>query len=240
MSETTAFLAGSAVAGVAALLVLKGGFSLSQPEVPPPYNPAGNAAEVSPSSISGQLSTQAKTAEDLQTQLKTQQELTEQLKAQLEKQRETTEELKTQLEAQRLEAQRVIDQVKNQQRSMDLLTLQQALPDQANSDLMQTLQNREQSRAQVILLWGLGGIIVVLVVGGGLIVGSLVILLVQQRRAARSAQAANSPLNLPVTYAAPTYNAAYPPLNDLLLPPHVPVGNNATPYYPPNPYYDTY
>lgn len=249
MSETSAFLAGSAVAGVAALLVLKGGFSLSQPEVPPLYNSSGTPTAIAPQggsqTFGDQVSEQTERAADLQKQLESQQKLTEELKAQLEKQRETTEDLKSQLESQRLEAERVIDQVKTQQRSMDILTLQQALPDQSTSDLLTTLRVNEQSRStQVIMLWGLGGIIVVLVVGGGLILGSLVILLVQQRKNSQQVpppQPQTQPLSLPIPYppnAAP-YGPSYYRANDLLLPP--PANRMTPPNAPPaNPYYDPY
>ncbi|MGA1603872.1 MAG: hypothetical protein ACO4CG_16535 [Prochlorothrix sp.] len=265
MSETTAFLAGSAVAGVAALLVLKGGFSLSQPEVPPLYSAPAPPTAIAPQGTGGQqnsqttvpddltselqeqierqqtqVSDQEQLAVELQKQLESQQKLTEELKAQLEKQRETTEELKSQLESQRLEAERVLDQVRTQQRSMDLLTLQQALPDRSTSDLLDTLRTNEQSRStQVIILWGLGGIVVVLIVGGGLILGSLVILLVQQRKASQHPPAHPHPLTLPIGYPPPPYGSTPYRANDLLLPPH-PRRVNPMPSVPPNPYYDPY
>ncbi|KKJ01052.1 hypothetical protein [Prochlorothrix hollandica] len=246
MSETTAFLAGSAMAGVAALLVLKGGFGLSQPEVPPLYGQEQSAGAVtstvgSPNTIAGQLSDQQTTAGLLQDQLESQQKLTEELTAQLEKQRESTEELKKQLETQRLEAERVIEQVKSQQRSMDLLTLQQVLPNQTNSDLAQTLRANQQGQsAQVIMLWGLGGIIVVLVVGGGLVLGGLLIVVIQQRKLARTPPPQPNPISLPVPYPHPaSYGHPYYRNNDLLLPPQSTPINN-TPYSPSNPYYDPY
>ena len=117
MSETTAFLAGSAVAGVAALLMLKsGGLSLSQPEVLQQYAQAPSAL-ITPAPIVGptlpdndnkeseallrnQLDTNKSATDELKLQLEQQKFLTEQIKLQLEQQRETTAQLRSQLDEQ--------------------------------------------------------------------------------------------------------------------------------------------
>jgi septal ring factor EnvC (AmiA/AmiB activator) len=184
MSETTAFLAGSAVAGVAALLMLKsGGISLSQPEVMRPYGQTSSAMVSSapvmgptPNPVStnspteailrNQLDNNKSTTDELKLQLEQQKFLTEQLKQQLEQQRDTTAQLKSQLDNQRQEATGVIDRLRDQQRSMDMLTLQQALPRNQDpslleqAQLLQTLQQNHTpttNSAQVVTLAALGG-----------------------------------------------------------------------------------
>jgi len=266
MSETTAFLAGSAVAGVAALLMLKsGGLSLSQPEVLQQYAQAPSAL-VTPAPIVGptlpdndnkeseallrnQLDTNKSATDELKLQLEQQKFLTEQIKLQLEQQRETTAQLRSQLDEQRREATGVIDRLREQQRSMDMLTLQQALPRQEDPSLLeqaqffQTMQNRDAaSPAQVVTLWVLEGILLILILGGGVILVSVIIILVQQqRKPPKPAPVVHHPITVPLSYGQLPYGAPPQRRSALLLPPYVrrsapyPPQPNA-PYNPYNPY----
>ena len=267
MSDTTAFLAGSAVAGVAALLMLKsGGISLSQPELAQSYVPPAAVAPAAAPSPSGssssasdreveallrsQLDANKSSTEQLKIQLEQQKFLTEQLKLQLEQQQESTAQLKSQLDDQRQEATAVIDRLREQQRSMDMLTLQQALPKESDTQLLdqaqflETLQTRNQgSSAQVVMLWALGGILLILIVGGGVILVSVIVILIQQQRKPPRPPmpVIHQPIPLPLPYAQPTTGYRRSPL---LLPPSVrrsspnPPASQPSynPYNPYNPY----
>ena len=266
MSETTAFLAGSAVAGVAALLMLKsGGLSLSQPEVLQPYaqtpstfvTPAPLVGPTLPDNgnpelealLRNQLDTNKGATDELKLQLEQQRFLTEQLKLQLEQQRDTTAQLKAQLEDQRREATGVIDRLRDQQRSMDMLTLQQALPREEDPSLLeqaqvlQTIQNRDSaSSAQVVTLWALGGILLILILGGGVILVSVIVILIQQQRKPNKAgPVVHHPITMPLAYNQLPYGANPPRRSPLILPPYVRRSPSAsTPSYPPYPPYNPY
>lgn len=268
MSDTTAFLAGSAVAGVAALLMLKsGGISLSQPELAQSYSPPAAIAPASPAGtvalptqgdpatdrqvealLRSQLDDNKSSTDQLKIQLEQQKFLTEQLKLQLEQQQQTTAQLKSQLDDQRQEATAVIDRLREQQRSMDMLTLQQALPKESEGklieqakllDSLQTQQN-QGSTTQVVMLWTLGGILLVLIVGGGVILVSVIVILIQQqRKPPRPVPVIHQPITLPLPYTQ------MPPggyrRSPLLLPPSVrrsPSAPNPNPAY--NPAYNPY
>lgn len=264
MSETTAFLAGSAVAGVAALLMLKsGGLSLSQAEVLQPYAQTP-AAVLTPAPLIGptlpdsnnkemeallrsQLDTNKSATDELKLQLEQQRFLTEQLKLQLEQQRETTAQLKAQLEDQRREATGVIDRLREQQRSMDMLTLQQALPREdeqpsllEQAQLLQTIQTQESANsAQVITFWALGGILLILIVGGGIILVSIIVILIQQqRKPAKAGPVVHHPITVPLTYGQLPYGDNPPRRSPLILPPYVrrSAASPNAPYNPYNPY----
>lgn len=265
MSETTAFLAGSAVAGVAALLMLKsGGLSLSQPEVLQQYAQAPSAL-ITPAPVVGptlpnadnkeseailrnQLDTNKTATDELKLQLEQQKFLTEQIKLQLEQQRETTAQLKTQLEDQRREATGVIDRLREQQRSMDMLTLQQALPREQDpslleqAQLLQNIQNRDSaSSSQVIALWALGGILLILILGGGVILVSVIIILLQ-RKPPKPSPVVHHPITVPLSYGQLPYGTAPQRRSPLILPPYVRRGNYPSQPYPPqaNPPYNPY
>ncbi|MGA0197659.1 MAG: hypothetical protein ACO3NK_00765 [Prochlorotrichaceae cyanobacterium] len=249
MSETTAFLAGSAVAGVAALLMLKsGGLSLSQAEVLQPYAQTPSTL-VTPAPIVGPPLPDNGNPELealLRNQLDTNKGATDELKLQLEQQRDTTAQLKAQLEDQRREATGVIDRLRDQQRSMDMLTLQQALPREEDPSLLeqaqalQTIQNRDSAgSAQVVTLWALGGILLILILGGGVILVSVIVILIQQQRKPNKAgPVVHHPITMPMSYNQLPYGTNPSRRSPLILPPYVRRGpSSSTPPYPPyNPY----
>ena len=271
MSETTAFLAGSAVAGVAALLALKtGDISLSQPQVDLPYGGPPNAlvtpVPVAPALIQGpylpntdssdseneailrsQLDNNKSATDELKLQLEQQRFLTEQLKFQLEQQRDTTAQLKSQLEDQRREATDVIDRLREQQRSMDMLTLQQALPrdDQNDSslleqaELLQTLQNGNQNNSsQVVALWALGGILLLIILGGSAVLLAAILVMLQRQKSPKPAPVVHHPVPISLPYGQYPYGSQGVKRSPLLLPPYVrrSAANGANPYNPYNPY----
>lgn len=209
MSETTtAFLAGTAVAGVTALLLIKGGFSLGQPAPQlvglQPSQPALSTFTQQPpfSPTTAQLPTgntdpwNAGNAELWRTQFELQRQTIEQLKTQLEQQRNLSEQLKTQLEQQRNDSQRVLAQLQDQQRQVENRFLFQQHQAPAGP-----LNN--QNSMQVILLWSIGGIFLVMVVGGGIMMISMVMLSQQNGRRNQRPNYVVQPLPFPMP--APNY-----------------------------------
>ncbi len=190
MSETTAFLAGTAIAGVSALLLLKGGFGLGQPGA---YGIAPNPPAALPSATTAPLQTSnlpdpwaQNQNELLRAQLEQQKTLTTQLRSQLEQQESMAEQLQNQLEQQRNQSDRVVAQLNDQQRSVDRLTLQQGLP---NGGRGVTLPNQgNQGSVQTVLLWAVGGVFLLVVVGGGALLLLVVVLASQPSRRQRPSQ----------------------------------------------------
>lgn len=182
------------MAGLAALLLLKGGLGASDAMVPS-YNPSlstppsisatgpGNLAEDgwSQGGLGGN-------GESLRSQLDQQKALTAQLRTQLDQQETAASELRSQLEKQRNDSERLAAQLQEQQRSVDRLTLQQGLPvARPGGDL--ALPQRS-TNATAIAIWVVGGLFVVVVAGGGAVLLVVLVLSGQQqsRRQARAQQ----------------------------------------------------
>ncbi|MCU0548483.1 MAG: hypothetical protein MUC48_03970 [Leptolyngbya sp. Prado105] len=167
MSETTSFLGGAALAGLAAVILLKGGVNANSPMLAPtqplpnygypnvaPGAPVGVAPTVSPAPVD----TEKQRVE------------TEQLKALLEQQRIQTEQLKTQLQSQ----QALIDTMNAQSKSN--FNLQK--PAAANNSSI------EDNPVFSNLLWMLGGVI--LTFGGGIALVGMFVLFAKQQRPSRT------------------------------------------------------
>lgn len=215
MSETTtAFLAGTAVAGVTALLFMKGGLSTQpmpvvgmQPTLPTASLSLPTTTAVSPQSYAGaDPLTQSQTA-ILQSQLQQQQQMTEQLRNQLEQQKSLTDQLRNQFDQQRSQSDRVIAQIQDQQRSMDRMSLQQGLPLSPGMGVAP----QSQDSTQTLVLWLAGGTALVLIVGGGAVL-MVMVMLTQQSSSRRPSR--------PVNYAVPP--GGYLPMGYPIEPPYPP------------------
>ncbi len=211
MSETTtAFLAGTAVAGVSALLLIKGGFSLGQPvtqmpvgmtptqpqvisQVPAPAPPITTTIPA----LSPELLAQAG-GEQVRSQFAAQQQVIDQLKTQLEQQRVLATQLQTQLESQRIESQRVANQIQDQKRDQDVRALLQA-----NGVGAPAAQAQSQN-IQVIMLWAVGGVFLLLIVGGGVML--LTVVLMSQQSSSRRGNGKTNYIVQPLPMPAPSYN----------------------------------
>ena len=206
MSETTAFLAGTAVAGVSALLLLKGGLGVGDAMVPS-YNPGLSTPpniSTAPAVVPQDGWSQNGNQEQMRLKLDQQNTVTAQLRTQLEQQEALTDELRDQLERQRNEFDRVAARIEDQQRSVDRLTLQQGLPDSGSGG---ALAVPPQENGTAIAVWVIGGIFVVVVAGGGALLLTVVLLSGQQqsRRQSRAQQhyiLHNAP-SMPQPYAPP-------------------------------------
>lgn len=204
MSDTTAFLAGCAISGVAAVLLLRGGFALGGP--PNAYSPTSPTTpplptmQVPMSSMpvmpnSGYDSPQSQREWQLTRELDQQHNLTEALRMQLDEQRTQTDELKrqtdelrTQVQRQQSDAEQLIRQLQEQQRMIDSMTTQVAMQQQ-----QQDLQTRtrmfdppivmdQTPKFQTLTVVAIGATILVVIIGGGLFLLVIVVFLLQSQR----------------------------------------------------------
>lgn len=181
MSDTTAFLSGCAITGVAAVLLLGGGLAVGQyrtssppgtlpsvpiqtlpatPEtaapipVPPPYS-TGLPASGDTSELSRDLEQQRSEATALKSQV---------------------EDLKGQIEQQRNEMQRLTAQIQAQQETINAIA---ARPDRS--------EPLGSGQSQTLLMGAIGfGFLVILGGGGAVLIGVIVLLIQSQRRSNRT------------------------------------------------------
>ncbi len=179
MSDNSmAFLAGGAFAGIAVLLLLKGGVNPSQANLQPIAQQSPLAVQPAATVPPGM----APSAQYGSSYPEQQRLMDDRLKYQLEQQRAETEQLKT--------------QVRNQQMVIDSLT-SQAQANTLNPQIkpaQQVLMPAEQSSNPMLtgVLWALGGAAVTL--GGGIFVVGTLALFSQQQRGRRTVQVIH-PLN---------------------------------------------
>lgn len=194
MSDTSAFIAGCATTGAAALMLLLArvgmGDSLSTVTVDPPP-PLEEAVVPVPSPPSLEPTVEAQ--EDLLEALQDQQTMTEDLEEQLTQQQLIVRDLETQLADQAAETRAIAARLDTYERSVNSLDSQQ-----------QQLAGVQQStdKTQASLLWVGAGLAIVVLVGGAVIVLILVVLVAFQSRN-RSPQA--SQIVYPPDIAPPPY-----------------------------------
>jgi hypothetical protein len=197
MSDTTAFLSGCVITGLAAVGLFWGGFELDQtrsqpvesiptlPEFPnalpvPSAPPSLLDDSVSSVQIERLLERQRVTIEDLENKVEKQQSESEELRTQLERQQESTRQLISQLQ----EQQHFINTLAARQNSLA-----------APSD--------KGVQFQTFMMWVMGGVILVVVlVGAVVLVGVIFILVQSQRRPSRVVPPYQEP-PLRTTYALP-------------------------------------
>jgi hypothetical protein len=174
MSDTSAFIAGCATTGAAALMLLLSrvgmGNSLSTVTVDPPP-PLEEAVVPVPSPPSLEPTVEAQ--EDLLEALQDQQTMTEDLEEQLVQQQLIVRDLEAQLADQAAETRAIAARLDTYERSVSSLDSQQ-----------QQLAGVQQStdKTQASLLWVGAGLAIVVLVGGAVIVLILVVLVAFQSR----------------------------------------------------------
>ncbi|MCY7321313.1 MAG: DUF3450 domain-containing protein [Phormidesmis sp. CAN_BIN36] len=171
MSETTSFLGGAALAGLAAVTLLKGGVSATAPSFTSPQIPVQPYPTATMPSLGVPSTTAAPTVYDLEKQRVE----TEQLKAQFEQQRVQTEQLKAQIQSQ----QTLIETLNAQSKNNGVASI-------STKALQGQPLNSEQASNPMMtgILWALGGML--LAFGGGLALVGVFVLFARQQRPSRT------------------------------------------------------
>ncbi len=172
MSETTSFLGGAALAGLAAVTLLKGGVNATAPGFISPQLPVQPYPTVPLPSVGVPPTTAAPTVYDLEKQRVE----TDQLRAQFEQQRLQTEQLKAQIQSQ----QALIETLNAQSKNNGVVSppAKQLQGQPSSSD--QTSFNPMMTG----ILWALGGML--LAFGGGLALVGVFVLCSRQQRPSRT------------------------------------------------------
>lgn len=231
MSDTTAYLAGCATTGVAALvlLVARVGMVSAGPEGNLARQQGNRLARTEATTPSSQATPAEATPTshnldyEVRSELDKQQELTKKLEAQLAQQETFSESLKGQLASQEEKTQSLVAKIQDYQNSVDNIEIDGKIaaasrPAEASGSATPT---------SLILLGA--GVVVVLVIGGGGLILCAVLLVLQSQRRSRSAP---MPPPMPMPAAAP-----YRYYDQTFLPPAQLRPRRPTYYdYPPGPY----
>lgn len=224
MTDTTAFLAGCAISGVAAVLLLRGGFSFESParSVQAPSLPTPIMAMPSPSP-SIQSSDQDSYREwQLERDLVQQQNATQSLMNELQNQKGQTDDLKREtenlrdlLERQRDEADDLVVQLQEQQRMIENLKVGMAASPSPSTRLsldderlVERSPSPDTSRSQTIMIIAVGATVIVLLLGGAALFLIIIIFALQsQRRPPRTVHVIHP---FPSPYPMPTQQHLLP------------------------------
>lgn len=205
MSDTTAFLTGCAVTGIAAVL-LGSGLAASQYRNSAPLQPLPATPELPPVPVP---------ANPLESQTS---DRVIELEQDLEQQQAETEDLRAQLDKQQADLQRLSAQLQEQQRVMSEMAVQM---DTLVAQRDRAADLEQPTRFQTLTLTAIGVTLLIVVAGGGIILIGIIILLMQsQRRPSRSMQIVH-----PVQ---PSYTF---PEQDFLTPPTRPRRTRQIEYY---------
>lgn len=164
MSETTSFLGGAALAGLAAVILLRGGIGTTNTPVLSPAQPLPNYGY----SVQPGMPVPTVPPPPTGTDVDKQRAETEQLRALVEQQRVQTEQLKTQLQSQQ-----ALIETLNAQNKAALVNPQKPVNVQP-----------ENNPVFSNLLWMLGGVI--LTFGGGIALVGMFVLFAKQQRPSRT------------------------------------------------------
>ena len=173
MSDTTSFLGGAALAGLAAVILLRGGVSANSPvgTMPlPTLQPMPTATMPPLTTMPPTVITPTPSTYDLEKQRLE----TDQLKAQLEQQRVQTEQLKAQVQSQ----QALIETLNTQNKTNGGAVPARVVQGQPNS--LEAASNPVMTG----MLWALGGMI--LAFGGGIALVGMFVLFARQQRPSRT------------------------------------------------------
>lgn len=159
MSETTSFLGGAAFAGLAALVLLKGGITVGAPNVS--NSQALPIPTVSPSVVAQPTASPSPELEDGASI-------------------EDVDQLKTLVEQQKTDIEKLRTQVQDQKVAIDTLTTQLKVNSPAMNASAQVLAEDQIANPLLTgLLWAIGG--VVLALGGGLALVGMFVLVARQQ-----------------------------------------------------------
>ncbi|NEQ29896.1 MAG: hypothetical protein F6K04_02650 [Leptolyngbya sp. SIO4C5] len=195
MSDTTAFLAGCATTGVAALLLVLARASVDEtsPLAPNQSNAFPEEAMAPPLQVPPPPLPQTANSnleDQLRRELESQQDTTSDLEGQLQQQELLIRTLEEKLDNQQQETRTTLAQLQDYQQSLQELSLSQS-----RSPVV------ERSETQTLVLWLGAGFLLALILGGGVVLIVLLIMMSQsQRRQSRSAQ-----MMYPVTPPPPPY-----------------------------------
>lgn len=170
MSETTSFLGGAALAGLAAVILLKGGLNATSPTVGSPQYAPVQPWPTMPAAPGVMPVPTVSPSVDY------------------EKQKAETDELRSQVEQQRVQIEQLKAQAQSQQAFIDSLTAQNKngmAPLAARSPQAPPSNGLEQSNPVMNgLMWALGGMI--LTFGGGIALVGMFVLFAKQQRPSRT------------------------------------------------------
>lgn len=225
MSDTTAYLAGCATTGVAALvlLVARVGMVSAGPDSVRNSQVDDRLAQLETTRTDSDRQGTQKLASEIRSELDKQQALTEELEAQLAQQETLSSSLEKQLEEQEEKTQAL------------LATIQQSVQDIEIDGKIAAAASRPEANSvtpatpTTLILLGAGVVIVLVLGGGGLILCAVLLILQSQRRSAR-------PVPMPPPMPMPPASG-YRYYDQTFLPPPQ-IRPRRSPYYdyPPPPY----
>lgn len=229
MSDTTAYLAGCATTGVAALVLLVARVGMVTSRVDTETQLSDRIARIetaTPARQTAELNEQALNKE-IRQELTKQQELTEKLEEQLLAQEGISEELEAQLEAQEEKTKDLLARIQDYQRSVE---------DMAIDDRIAAATRPAAPTAptpSVPLVWVGAGVVVVLILGGGGLILCTVLLILQAQQNRRMT-ARHMPMPMPRPMPPSSSYRYYDPsfLPPSQYPPQRPISYD----YPPAPY----
>lgn len=173
MSDTTSFLGGAALAGLAAIILLKGGVSATAPGF---TSPQTYQVQPYPTATLPAVGMPSTTAAPTIYDLEKQRVEAEQLRVQFEQQRMQTEQLKAQIQSQ----QALIDTLNAQSKNNGVMPI----PGKASQGQPLTLEQTPANPMMTGILWALGGML--LAFGGGLALVGVFVLVSRQQRPSRT------------------------------------------------------
>ena len=190
MSDTTAFLAGCAVTGFAAVFLLRVGLPFDSPQSEPVQSSPA-ITQQSPLPVPPSASEfESEGSSQLRRELERQQAIAQALEDKLDDQESTIEKLESRLQDQETEVEKMTAQLQQQQQTIEDITVRRA-----NDSL-------EQNSPQSGVLWMMGGLVLVLIVGGSVVfICVIIVLLLPQRQPPRNTtHIIHQPPNIPPSY----------------------------------------
>ncbi|MGC1307907.1 MAG: hypothetical protein WA885_11800 [Phormidesmis sp.] len=186
MSDTTAYLAGCATTGVAALVLLVARVGMvSSSTAPNNADRLGDRldrieAATTPDQTTGQPNQQLEY--EIRQELEKQRDLTQKLETQLVQQETLSGSLEKQLSEQEEKTKDLLSRIEDYQRSVEDIELD----DKISAARPATASPQISGPPVTLILLGSGVVIVLVLGGGGLILCALLLILQSQRRSARS------------------------------------------------------
>ena len=229
MSDTTAYLAGCATTGVAALVLLVARVGMVSANAEAETQLSDRIARIesaTPARQAAALGEQALQSE-IREELTKQQELTQKLEAQLSEQEMLSEALENQLEEQEEKTKDLLSRLQDYQRSVEDMEI-----DDRIAAATRPAASSEPAPS-VPLVWVGAGIVVVLILGGGGLILCSVLLILQNQNN-RRVTSRHMPMPMPRPMPPASSYRYYDPsfLPPAQYPPQRPISFD----YPPSPY----
>lgn len=173
MSDSSAFIAGCATTGAAALILLVARITVSKS--PPVVEDLSTVAieEIAPVPTSLSLESGSAQFQDLLEEIEKQEQLNERLEGKIAEQDLLLQDLQAQIQWQQQESQALIARINTHEATINTLTTQQ----QQFAGVQQ-----ETDRTQSSLLWVGAGLVMVVLIGGAVVMVILVVLVAFQSR----------------------------------------------------------